>query len=782
MSIIFIPAGAGLAAVCTDPFTVTTTADSGAGSLRDGITSANGVCNNGTILFDASLNGQTISLTTGEILIAKNLTITGPGMNSLTISAGASSRIFNITSTTVSISGLTFANGQSGAANGGAILSAGGELTISASRFRNNTGASGGAIEINSSSPLTVTDSIFDSNLASSTDYGGGAIRSNNGNIAVARTSFTGNTAYGNGGGAIATTVDFGAPGITVTDSSFTNNRAENFDGGAINGSGDLTVAKSTFNDNFAIGNGGAINLINGSGNFTNVTITGNSANGEGGGIYVRDRDDINGIITTINFSTISNNTADFDNDGSGDGGGVSGGGVGSPDVSNSIIAGNTDRGGESPNCFDITSQDYNLIGNTTGCTIAGTTTNNLNNVSPQLTGLANNGGPTQTQALASTSPAVNTANPSCTSTDQRGAARPGGTRCDMGAYELIATLSIVGGNNQTANINQAFTNSLLVQASDPFGNPVGNLSITYLSPASGASANLTAGIAEHRGNGKLASPLSARNFATVNVTTNAAGRAAANATANGQTGTYAVTATAQTVNSAVTFTLTNTAAPPTATATAAITATATITATAPATTTATITPTGVPSTDEDPSGPGSRLPASGFPSGKVSILPVQPADKQYFDLSASGELVLEIPLLKVKTTITGVPLVKNEWDVKWLGQQAGWLQGSAFPTWKGNSAIAGHVFDSNGNSGPFVNLSKLRWGDKVIIHAWGEKYTYEVRSVRGWVSPTDKSVLKHEDKAWLTLITCRGYNEKTNSYRWRSVIRAVLISITADK
>jgi len=81
--------------------TVTNTNDNGAGSLRQALVDAN---NGDTIDFDPSLNGQTITLTTGELLINKNFTINGPGANLLTVNGNASSRVFHVGSgTTVTI-------------------------------------------------------------------------------------------------------------------------------------------------------------------------------------------------------------------------------------------------------------------------------------------------------------------------------------------------------------------------------------------------------------------------------------------------------------------------------------------------------------------------------------------------------------------------------------------------------------------------------------------------------------------------------------------------------
>jgi LPXTG-site transpeptidase (sortase) family protein len=86
----------------------------------------------------------------------------------------------------------------------------------------------------------------------------------------------------------------------------------------------------------------------------------------------------------------------------------------------------------------------------------------------------------------------------------------------------------------------------------------------------------------------------------------------------------------------------------------------------------------------------------------------------------------------------------------------------------------------SNGLPGPFVNLGKLKYGDKLIVHAYGQKYTFEVRT-NTVIAPNDASVLKHEEKSWLTLVTCKEYDQKTNTYKKRTVIRAVLVKVDID-
>ncbi len=172
-------------------------------------------------------------------------------------------------------------------------------------------------------------------------------------------------------------------------------------------------------------------------------------------------------------------------------------------------------------------------------------------------------------------------------------------------------------------------------------------------------------------------------------------------------------------------------------------------------------------------------LPATGFAPGRTTVLPSPPFEWPYATL---GNLRLEIPKLGVNIPIVGVPLQSpTGWDLTWLSNQAGWLEGTAFPTWKGNSALTAHVYLANGLPGPFFNLHLLAWGDRIIIHFGKQRYLYEVRQVRR-VWPNDLSVLRHEEYPWLTLITCRTYDEKTETYRYRIVVRAVQVRVESDE
>ncbi len=170
-------------------------------------------------------------------------------------------------------------------------------------------------------------------------------------------------------------------------------------------------------------------------------------------------------------------------------------------------------------------------------------------------------------------------------------------------------------------------------------------------------------------------------------------------------------------------------------------------------------------------------LPKTGFAPGEVTELPEQPLNNIYTSL---GDLWLEIPSLDLNTSLTGIPQIGTSWDIQWLWDQAGYLKGTSYPGLPGNTGITAHVYLPNGLPGPFVNLHTLKWGEEVILHANGQRYIYQIRETRK-VWPNDLSVLKHEDFDWITLITCQGYNEKENSYDFRTVVRAVLIDVQPE-
>ena len=141
------------------------------------------------------------------------------------------------------------------------------------------------------------------------------------------------------------------------------------------------------------------------------------------------------------------------------------------------------------------------------------------------------------------------------------------------------------------------------------------------------------------------------------------------------------------------------------------------------------------------------------------------------------GGLRLEIPQLDVRSSIVGVPSGAEQWDLTWLWDDVGHLEGTAYPTWSGNSALTAHVFRPDGMPGPFERLGELSWDDPIFITANGQRYEYRVREVQR-VAPHDLSVLSHRSRPWLTLITCQGYDEPHDKYLWRLAVGAVLVDI----
>ena len=167
-------------------------------------------------------------------------------------------------------------------------------------------------------------------------------------------------------------------------------------------------------------------------------------------------------------------------------------------------------------------------------------------------------------------------------------------------------------------------------------------------------------------------------------------------------------------------------------------------------------------------------LPSTGFAPNRVTHLPAQ-----ITAYSAMGDQWLEIPRLGIQMNIMGVPhSTDGSWDVTWLGNNAGWLNDTAFPTWKGNSVITGHTTDDSGKPGPFALLNTLSYGDKIIIHSSGAQYVYEVRSVSKVEPGSVASMLKHEELPWVTLVTCQGYDPSTDTYKFRILVKAVLVKV----
>ncbi len=341
---------------------VTNTDDSGPGSLRAAISSAQSGDN---IVFSLPAN-STITLTSGELLINTNLTIDGTSTSGLTLqrsTAGGTPdfRIFDIAdgNFNVTISGLTISNGnapQFSGGGGGILNLSTGTVNIVNDTITGNSsqiGGDGGGINNGERTntgfsligTVNITNCIISNN---STTNSGGGIFSTVTNLNTTNTStvnITNSTVSGNsaavGGGVYNQDTQVSTFIVNVTNSTISGNSAAASTGGVYNEGNRLVlnITTSTVSGNSSGGGSvGAILNIGGTVNLTNSTISGNSAAATGG-----IRNSGNGTVNITN-STISSNSRS-----------VSGGGGGGitndnstanlVNVKNSIIAGNSGVG-----------------------------------------------------------------------------------------------------------------------------------------------------------------------------------------------------------------------------------------------------------------------------------------------------------------------------------------------------------------------------------------------------------------------------------------------------
>ncbi len=364
---------------CSSDVTVTSSADSGSGSLRKALGS---VCVGGTIHFSPALAGQTIT-NLSALTIGKNVTIDGVGAAGLVLSGGGTVRGLEVSAAaTATIRNLTISNGFGFEIAGGILNN--GNLTLDRVIVSNNRVASsgndfwkgGGGIYNGDSSTLNLIDSIVRGNTTDQVD-GGGVYGFFNSKLTIERSTISGNTA-GNVGGGMRTL-------------------------------GNVDIINSTLSGNISTAwHGGAIFHTDGVMHIINATIVDNSSpGGTAGAIFV-------GTFT-----------------------------AGSPTLTlvNSIVTRNSNSTGQcqfgpfGPGLVTFTSLGNNLFGDGSCGTSAGP--GDIIDSGALIGPLAANGGPTPTHALLAGSPAINAASAAASpATDQRGIARPQGAGPDIGSYE----------------------------------------------------------------------------------------------------------------------------------------------------------------------------------------------------------------------------------------------------------------------------------------------------------------------------------------------------------
>jgi hypothetical protein len=358
-----------------DELAVTSLTDSGEGSLREAL---RGIADGGTITFDPSLAGQTITLTSGQLTNARSVTIDGSDAPGVILSGGDNSRVFQVAAgTTVRMNDLVIADGVA-APQGGGVLNDG---TLDLDR-------------------VVVRDNTQDAAGPANFEFGGGGIY---------------NTADAT---------------LNLTDSTVADNTSVNHPGGGVYGffGSDITITRSTISGNLAGDVAGGLRSL-GDATVVNSTFSGNvSTAWHGGGIFHTD-----GSLTVTN-STFAENVAP-----AGTASGILVATFGAPaaaTLTNNVLQGG---GGafacaiEGGGAATITSGGGNVISDASCNPEAA----DRSSTDALLGPLADNGGPTLTHALLAGSPAIDAAGAAaCPATDQRGITRPQGVGCDAGAFE----------------------------------------------------------------------------------------------------------------------------------------------------------------------------------------------------------------------------------------------------------------------------------------------------------------------------------------------------------
>jgi hypothetical protein len=376
-----------------DVITVTNTNDSGAGSLRQALADAN---NGDTINFAVT---GTIGLTSGELLVTRSITISGPGAENLSINGNNQSRVFHITSgRTVTISGLTITHGR---ASG------------------NFPDDSGGAI-YNDHARLTVVNCAIEGNYAA--HFGSGIYNDGHADgiasVVIDHSSIVSNS----GNNAIYNDADlFGSAETLITNSTLSDNVGDAIRSAACGsphgGSPQVQIISSTISGN----SGGIFNAC-----LSHVGISNSTISDNGYGIYNNNA----AIAASVYNTTMSSNGVEIQN-------------FNAPVVvamSHTIF--NVSPGGHSfVNDFGtVTSNGYNVSSDDGGGYL--NATGDQINTNPLVGPLQDNGGPTFTHALLPGSPAINAGDPNFTPPpfyDQRGPGfdRVKGGRIDVGPFEV---------------------------------------------------------------------------------------------------------------------------------------------------------------------------------------------------------------------------------------------------------------------------------------------------------------------------------------------------------
>ncbi|MGH3455503.1 MAG: choice-of-anchor Q domain-containing protein, partial [Nocardioidaceae bacterium] len=345
---------------------------------------------------------------------------------------------------------------SAGGKAGGLWNTNGGQVTIDDSTVNDNTnnnagsddldGFGGGIYQADEDSFMTITNSEVNGNTAQGR---GGGIYITNGHLILDRSEVNENTLDGarDGGGIFSSSALESPPAVQIIDTTVAGNTTGRSGGGYFDNQGtnhdSLLVKGSTFSDNTATVDGGGLR-IKMDATIANSTIDNNHAlTGDGGGLWLMDK----------NLNLINDTISDNDATGAGDGLRRDGGAANDGDyfLSNTIVANNdcsADVNDNNPITEAFNEGTNNLdTGTSCGFQVAN---DSQNNADPDLGPLQSNGGPTFTRAIFATNTSDDAVDagddPTCAADpvsgiDQRHVPRPQGAACDIGAYELAATI-----------------------------------------------------------------------------------------------------------------------------------------------------------------------------------------------------------------------------------------------------------------------------------------------------------------------------------------------------
>lgn len=516
--IALVIAGAPGAASAALTFTVNSTADApdaainsvcddGTGhcTLRAAVEEANGNPGADTINFDSAIDGMPIVLTlhgagedaaaTGDLDITDDVTIDGRGFQNTFIDGDGADRVFDVISGTFNLQHVDVRNGGGVDIGAGIRVRQNATLNLFNAHVTDNHASGsgtvfGGGIRVDPSAFFGADASLISGNSAQSsggTSYGGGLDVETTNTVGILSTEISGNTAASTTGGVAGGGISSTAL-LTLQDSMVIGNTAHSdsstaFGGGISTLSGSLVLSRVEVSGNtseslnsLAIGggieSGYATTLIN-------TSVFNNQAADRSGGI------DFSGsaLLTLVNVTIAGNDSSS--------GGGLTLLSNSILNIADTILAGNS---GSDPNCYDngasaLTSYGYNLIGDTTGCTIVAASGDQFgtasNPIDPLLGSPVSIGNGHHGMLPLAGSPALDKADPqlqsqggTCQDTDEVGNSRPidgdgdGTATCDIGAVERqVNRVPIAQAGSLATGQGQAASGTLA--ATDADGDPL---------------------------------------------------------------------------------------------------------------------------------------------------------------------------------------------------------------------------------------------------------------------------------------------------------------------